>query len=70
MTNAAKMKAEPEPKQVRVRANLAVLGMTRNAEATITLTPMVQGALDDGKLSLVDEPEPKTRKRAGGNGSV
>lgn len=64
------MKAESVPQTVRIRANLAVLGLTRNEETTTTLTPMVQGALNDGKLSLVDdEPAPK-RKRARGNSSV
>lgn len=69
MTTAAKMKAEPEPKQVKVRANLAVLGIPRNGETTTTLTPLIQRALDDGKLSLVDEPASKP-KRARGNSSV
>ena len=64
------MKAEPEPKQVRVRATLAVLGIPRNGETTTTLTPMVQGALNDGKLVLVDDvPKPK-RRGARGNSSV
>ena len=66
MTTTAKMKAEPEPKTVTVRANLAVLGLTRNEKTTITLTPLIQRALDDGKLSLVDEKP----KRARGNSSV
>lgn len=60
---------------VRVRANLAAAGMRRGQEETVALTPMIQGALDGGKLSLVDEPkapkaERKRKTRASGNGPV
>jgi hypothetical protein len=73
MTTTAKMKAQAAPETVRVRATLAVLGMARGDETTVAMTPMVQGALDDGKLVRVDdEPEPKATKtkRARGNGQV
>lgn len=73
MTSAAKMKAQPVPKTVRVRAILAgPLGLPRGGEVETPLTLMVQGALDDGKLTLVDDdPEPKTRKRrTNGDGQV
>ena len=70
MTTPAKMKAEPVPEQVKVRANLAALGLRRGQETTTTLTPMIQGALDSGVLSLVDDaPKPK-RRGARGNSSV
>jgi len=69
------MTAQPVPEQVRVRANLAVLGLRRGQETTTTLTPMVQGALDSGVLTLVDDPKPpkaerKPKTRASGNGPV
>ena len=74
MTTSAKMKAEPVPQSVRIRANLAALGLRRGQETDTTLTPMIQGAIDSGVLSLVDdEPAPKRRpKRRGarGNSSV
>lgn len=72
MTSAAKMKAQPVPKTVRVRATLAgPLGLPRGGEVETPLTLMVRGALDDGKLTLVEDPEPKTRKRrASGDGQV
>lgn len=69
MTTTAKMKTQAAPKMVRVRANLAAAGMRRGQEETVALTPMIQGALDGGKLSLIDDPEPKTApkpKRSGG----
>jgi len=67
------MKAQPVPETVRVRANLAALGLRRGQETDTALTPMIQGALDSGVLSRVDVPEPeqKTAKRGkSGNGQV
>lgn len=73
MTATAKMKAQPVPETVRVRANLATLGLRRGQETDTALTPMIQGALDSGVLSRVDVPEPeqKTTKRGkSGDGQV
>lgn len=53
MTTRAKMKAEPKPETVRVRATLAVLHLRRGQETDVTLTPYVQRLLDDGKLERV-----------------
>ena len=39
--------------EVTVVANLPCLGLERDQSATVELTPMIQGALDGGKLSLV-----------------
>lgn len=38
--------------EVTVVANLPCIGMERGQTATVELTPMIQGALDGGKLSL------------------
>lgn len=50
--------------EVTVIANLPVLGMERNQRVTIEETPMIRGAINDGKLTEVlpehlaeDEPE-------------
>jgi hypothetical protein len=63
MTDNAKMKAQPVPDTVRVRANLAALGLSRKQEVTITETPLIRGALDSGVLSLLEripsEPTPE-----------
>lgn len=52
-----------ESDQVTVRANLAVLGLRRNQKTTVERTPLIQAALDSGKLSEVapeDAPPAET----------
>jgi hypothetical protein len=76
MTSAAKMKAEPVPETVKVRANLAALGLRRGQETTTALTPLIQGAINSGVLSRIDDPEPEPQQKrkpkasTGGDGSV
>jgi hypothetical protein len=73
MTSAAKMKAQPVPETVRVRANLAALGLRRGQETDTALTPMIQGAINSGVLSRIDDPAPEQKtpkRRASGDDSV
>lgn len=56
-------RADAPTTSVRIRANLAVLQMRRGDEATVERTPLIDGLIEGGKVSVIEDtelPEPAT----------